>query len=36
VGTFVDKAETKHLIADLSDIYKLTAEIEARIKELCD
>lgn len=36
VGTFVDKSETKHLIADLTDIYKLSAEIEARIKELCD
>lgn len=34
VGTFVDKAETRHLIADLTDIYKLSEEIETRIKEL--
>ena len=34
VGTFVDKTETRHLIADLTDIYKLTEEIENRIKEL--
>jgi len=35
VGTFTDKAETRHLISDLTDIYKYSEQIEARIKEVC-
>lgn len=34
VGTFVDKAEERHLIADMTDIYQLAPLIEARLKEL--
>ena len=34
VGTFVGKAETRHLIAELTDIYQLEAQIAARITEL--
>lgn len=34
VGTFVGKSETKHLIAELTDIYQLEAQIAARITEL--
>lgn len=33
-GTFVAKAETRHLISDLTDIYQFEQQIEARIKEL--
>jgi len=34
VGTFTDKAEERHLIADMTEIYQLSPVIEARIKEL--
>lgn len=34
VGTFTDKAEERHLISDMTDIYQLSSAIEARIKEL--
>lgn len=34
VGTFTDKAEERHLIADMTEIYQLAPAIEARIKEL--
>lgn len=34
VGTFKGKDEQRHLIADLTDIYQLTAKIEERLKEL--
>jgi hypothetical protein len=34
VGTFVGKAETRHLIAELTDIYQLEAQLAARITEL--
>lgn len=34
VGTFKDKAEERHLIADLTEIYQLAPLIEARIAEL--
>jgi len=34
VGTFQGQIETKNLIVDLTDIYKLTPQIEARINEL--
>lgn len=34
IGTFKGKDEEKHLITDLTDIYKLASEIEARLKEL--
>lgn len=34
VGTFTGKDETRHLISDLTDIYQLAANIEARIAEL--
>ncbi|GAW42305.1 hypothetical protein SH203_02721 [Brevundimonas sp. SH203] len=34
VGTFAEKGETRHLIGDLTDIYQLSDQIEARIKEL--
>jgi hypothetical protein len=34
VGTFVGKTETRHLIAELTDIYQLEAQIAARITEL--
>lgn len=34
VGTFKDKAEERHLITDLTDIYQLAPFIEARIREL--
>lgn len=35
VGTFSDKSEQRHLIADITDIYKLTEQVEARIQEIC-
>lgn len=35
VGTFNEKDENRHLISDLTDIYKLSEQIEARIKEVC-
>lgn len=35
VGTFTDKAEQRHLVADITDIYKLSELIEVRIKEIC-
>lgn len=34
VGTFDGKTEARHLIADLTDIYQLSAAIEARIAQL--
>jgi len=34
VGTFVGKTETRHLLAELTDIYQLEAQIAARITEL--
>ncbi|WP_114952341.1 type I restriction endonuclease [Sphingosinicella terrae] len=34
VGTFSGKGEERHQIQDLTDIYKLSDRIEARIKEL--
>ncbi|MES1973741.1 MAG: type I restriction endonuclease [Pseudomonadota bacterium] len=34
VGTFDGPAETRNLISDLTDIYKLAPQIEARINEL--
>lgn len=34
VGTFSDKTEERHLIADLTEIYQLAPQIEARIAEL--
>jgi hypothetical protein len=34
VGTFKDKAEERHLISELTDIYQLAPLIEARLKEL--
>ena len=34
LGTFVGKDETKGMISDLTDIYKLAPQIEARINEL--
>jgi hypothetical protein len=34
LGTFVGKDETRHLIADMTEIYQYGAQIEARIKEL--
>eukprot|EP01030_Chromulinospumella_sphaerica_P016346 gene16346-16161_t len=34
VGTFVDKAEERHRIGDLTEIYQLTKQIEGRIQEL--
>lgn len=34
VGTFSDKTEERHLISDLTDIYRLSSQIEARLKEL--
>lgn len=34
VGTFSGQAETRNLISDLTDIYKLAPQIEARISEL--
>lgn len=34
VGTFDGQAETRNQIGDLTDIYKLSDQIEARIKEL--
>lgn len=34
VGTFAGKEEERHRVADLTDIYKLAAKIEARIQEL--
>jgi hypothetical protein len=30
----VDKDETRHLIGDLTDIYKYVSQIENRLKEL--
>lgn len=35
VGTFSDKSEQRHLIADITDIYKLTEQVEARIQVIC-
>lgn len=35
VGTFTDKVEQRHLVADITDIYKLSELIEVRIKEIC-
>ena len=34
VGTFEAQNETRNVVADLTDIYKLTPELEARINEL--
>jgi hypothetical protein len=34
VGTFVGQAETRNQINDLTDIYKLSSQIEARINEI--
>jgi hypothetical protein len=34
VGTFVGKSEERHLITDLTDIYRLESHIADRIKEL--
>ena len=34
VGTFVGQAETRNQINDLTDIYKLSAQLESRINEL--
>jgi hypothetical protein len=34
VSTFDGKAETKHLISDLTDIYKLSGQILAQLKQL--
>jgi hypothetical protein len=34
IGTFDGKAETKHLISDLADIYKMSASILEQIKLL--
>jgi predicted type IV restriction endonuclease len=34
VGTFEGKTETRHLIGELTDIYQLAPQIEARIAEL--
>ncbi|CCW19711.1 Prophage Lp2 protein 6 [Sphingobium indicum BiD32] len=34
VSTFDGKAETKHLISDLTDIYKLSSQILAQLKQL--
>ncbi|HTG38184.1 type I restriction endonuclease [Sphingomonas sp.] len=36
VGTFSGKDETKHLISELTDIYQLMPQIEARLRELDD
>jgi hypothetical protein len=36
LGTFTGKDETRHLIANLTDIYKLMPLIEARLRELDD
>jgi predicted type IV restriction endonuclease len=33
VGTFVDKAETRHAVSDLTDIYRLEDAIVARLSE---
>ncbi|UVO50967.1 type I restriction endonuclease [Sphingomonas sp. SUN019] len=33
VGTFVDKAETRHAVSDLTDIYRLEEAIVARLGE---
>ena len=34
VGTFEGQAETRNQISDLTDIYKLTPQLEARINDL--
>lgn len=34
VGTFVEKAETRHPVAAVTDIYKLEGQIVARLEEL--
>lgn len=34
IGTFVGKAETRHPVSALTDLYKLENEIVARIAEL--
>ncbi|WP_312144169.1 type I restriction endonuclease [Brevundimonas sp.] len=34
VGTFSGKDETRHLIADMTEIYLLSAQIEERLKDL--
>lgn len=34
VGTFDGKSEERHLISDLTDIYRLSAQIESRLAEL--
>ena len=34
VGTFVGKAETRHAVSALTDIYQLETQIAARLKEL--
>lgn len=34
VGTFAGQSETRNLISDLTDIYKLAPQIEARLDEL--
>lgn len=35
VGTFTDKTEQRHLISDITEIYKLSEFLENRIKEIC-
>lgn len=35
IGTFSDKTEQKHLISDITDIYRYTDQLEGRINELC-
>lgn len=34
VGTFTEKAETRHAISTLTDIYKLEAQLVSRIREI--
>jgi hypothetical protein len=36
VGTFKEKDETRHLIGELTEIYRLVPHIEARLRELDD
>ena len=34
VGTFAGKEETRHLVTDLTEIYQMMPQIEARLREL--
>jgi len=34
LGMFVGKAETRHLLSDLTEIYQYSDAIEARLREL--